>query len=367
MKPRVNFRTAAGVMLAAAFCYKGPNGVRNLAYQTGQAYEAVKVLWSIPEEDYNDFLDSFKVFSKDTLSFYDNPTDDFMQVRSYYKVLNRLCTLGNVEKMYIPPIIDPRVGVFENQMLFEAGFADQLDLGPGKKSLEIGCGRGRITHHVASHTGADCTGMNIDPMQIQIANQYANETGMAGQLRFLEGNMNDPLPFEDNTFDAFYQVQAMTYAQDLKSVFSEIYRVIKPGAKISVLDGVMLDGYNASDSYHRRLLRETREVTGWGHLTHHSEWKAAAEAAGFVVIHSKDPSWSPDRIGSQHMLIEQEGRYFGLLAVLVKAAAFMGIIPTHIDTLIERLNRHCESYMEMDKKNMLTTSWHILAQKPFAA
>lgn len=64
--------------------------------------------------------------------------------------------------------------------------------------------------------------MNIDPMQIKIANQYANDTGMAGQLAFLEGNMNDPFPFENDTFDAFYQVQAMTYAQDLTSVFREI-------------------------------------------------------------------------------------------------------------------------------------------------
>jgi len=263
--------------------------------------------------------------------------------------------------------MDASVGVFENQIIFEAGFADMLDLGPGKKSLEIGCGRGRITHHVASHTGADCTGMNIDPMQIKIANAYANETGMSSHLRFFEGNMNDPFPFENDTFDAFYQVQAMTYAQDLTKVFSEIYRVIKPGAKISLLDGVMLDGFNASDPYHKRLLRETREVTGWGHLTHHSEWKKAAEAAGFVVLQSKDPSYSPDRIGSQHMLIEQEGRYFGVLAVVVKVAALLGIIPKHIDILIERLNRHGDSYMEMDKKNMLTTSWHILAQKPLKA
>merc|ERR1712048_325690 len=135
MKAGSNFCTAFAVVLAAGALYKGPKGVRNLAYQSSQAYEAVKVLWSIPEEDYKDFLDSFKVFNKDTLSFYENSTDDFKQVRSYYRVLNRLCTLGNVEKMYIPPIMDPKVGVFENQIIFEAGFADMLDLSPGKKSL----------------------------------------------------------------------------------------------------------------------------------------------------------------------------------------------------------------------------------------
>jgi sterol 24-C-methyltransferase len=352
------------VAIAAMLCYKGPRGIRNFVYQMQQASEAVKVLWSIPESDYTDFLGSFEVFSKDTESFYQNSTDDFLKVRSYYKVLNRLCSLGNVEKMYIPPIMDAKKGVFDNQLIFEEGFADRLDLGPGKRALEIGCGRGRITHHVASYTGASIIGMNIDPMQIKIANAYANETGLANRLSFLEGNMNDPFPFPDNSFDAFYQVQAMTYAKNLTDVFREIYRVVKPGAMISVLDGVMLDGYDGQSAEHRRLLLETREVTGWGQLWHHSEWKAAAERAGFTVVQSKDPSYSPDRIGSQHMLIEQEGRYFGALAVVVKVAAWLGIIPQHIDVLIERLNRHGESYMEMDKRNMLTTSWHILAQKP---
>merc|ERR550525_628809 len=212
MKSAVRTSCKILVVLLAALFYKGPQGLRNLVYQSQQAYEAVKVLWTIPEEDYTAFLESFKVFEKDTTSFYDNSTDDFIQVQNYYKVLNRLCTLGNVEKMYIPPIMDAKKGVFENQMIFEADFADQLNLGPGKKALEIGCGRGRITHHVASHTGASVVGMNIDPMQIKIANAYANETGLADQLKFVEGNMNDPFPFFDETFDAFYQVQAMTYA-----------------------------------------------------------------------------------------------------------------------------------------------------------
>merc|ERR1712048_1406367 len=165
---------------------------------------------------------------------------------------NRLCTLGSVEKMYIPPIIDPKVGVFENQLLFEKGFADELKVGPGKKLLELGCGRGRISHHVASHTGANVVAMNIDPEQINTANAYAKESGMADKLTFVEGNMNDPLPFEDETFDAFYQVQAMTYAADLTGVLKEIYRVLKPGAKISLLDGVMLDGYDSNDVNHRK-------------------------------------------------------------------------------------------------------------------
>jgi sterol 24-C-methyltransferase len=336
----------------------------NLAYQLQQAKDAIKVLWAIPKQDYDDFLGAFKVFERDTDYFYEDTSEDFKLVQKYYKVLNVLCTLGNVEKMYIPPIMDPKFGVYENQMLFEAGFADELNLAKGKKALEMGCGRGRITHHVGSHTGADIQAMNIDPRQIETANAYANETGMSGQLKFMQGNMNDPFPFPDNTFDAFYQVQAMTYAANLTGVLSEIYRVVKPGAKISILDGVMLDSYNKDDPSHRKLLRETREVTGWGSLWHHSYWKESAEKAGFKVLKSFDPGFSESRQGSQAMLIEQECRYFGLLAFLVKVGVKLSIIPPQLDVLMERLTRHGDSYLEMDKKGMLTTSWHIMAQKP---
>ncbi len=53
----------------------------------------------------------------------------------------------------------------------------QLDVGPGKTLLELGCGRGRIAHHVARLTGAKVVGLNIGDDQIANAIDYANTTG----------------------------------------------------------------------------------------------------------------------------------------------------------------------------------------------
>merc|ERR1712048_845768 len=287
-KPYSRSRMMALFVLLASFfmgVYLGPNGIKNCAYRIQQGYGAFMSLYDIPTEELDAFVESFKIFERTDNEFYVNNVEDQKQVRNYYQVLNRLCTLGSVEKMYIPPIIDPKFGVFENQLLFEQGFADELKVGPGKKLLEIGCGRGRISHHVASHTGANVVATNIDPTQLEIARKYANETGLLErQLEFQVANMNEPLPFANETFDGFYQVQAMTYAKDLRLVFGEIARVLKPGARLSVLDGVMLDGYNSSDSFHRQLLNETRQVTGFGGLWHYDEWKAAVEDSGFKVL-----------------------------------------------------------------------------------
>jgi len=348
------------VAVAAGVGYSGTAAVKKGGYRVTQAINSFKSLYNIPKDELDDFIAAFKTFERSDNTFYEDSEEDYKQVKNYYRVLNRLCSLGSVEKMYIPPVIDPEQDVFNNQILFEQGFADQLNVGEGKSVLEIGCGRGRISHHVATRTGAKVTGINIDPTQLKIAKDYANETGLLGkQLEFVEANMNDRLPFDDASFDAFFQVQAMTYAKDLRSVFGEISRVLKPGARMSVLDGVMLDGYDAKDARHRQLLNETRQVTGFGGLWHYNEWKAAVEDSGFKVIFHADKSVG----GHQYPLIMWELRLQERLTWLVEFLVWSGLIPEHFGKLNERFNRHKWSFVEMDQKSMLTTSWHIMAEK----
>ena len=68
---------------------------------------------------------------------------DGQAIVEYYGVLNRLCALGSVEKMYIPPVLDIDKSVYENQMHFERQLADGLSIGPGRVALELGCGCAR--------------------------------------------------------------------------------------------------------------------------------------------------------------------------------------------------------------------------------
>jgi len=125
MKSAAKCSTAIVVAIFAAACYKGPAGLRKMGYQAKQAYNAVNELWEIPSADYDAFLKSFEVFERSEAgTFYVNATEDFQSVRNYYSVLNKLCTLGDVEKMYIPAIIDPTQGTYENQMISEEWWAD---------------------------------------------------------------------------------------------------------------------------------------------------------------------------------------------------------------------------------------------------
>eukprot|EP01091_Cochliopodium_minus_P000682 TRINITY_DN1059_c1_g1_i3.p1 TRINITY_DN1059_c1_g1~~TRINITY_DN1059_c1_g1_i3.p1 ORF type:complete len:271 (-),score=64.95 TRINITY_DN1059_c1_g1_i3:28-840(-) len=225
------------------------------------AISAFWKLYKLEEKELESFMNSYALFDNETV------TNNDSKIVDYYSVLNQLCALGEVEKMYIPPNLDPRKGVFDNQLLFEKKMWKDLDLNSKKKNeefrvLDIGCGRGRIAAHCCSETGAKVYGINIDRTQIENAKEYASKKGLSEELNFQIRNYNDPLPFPDNYFDAVYQVQAFTYAKDYEKLFSEISRVMKPGAKMSYLDWVSLDNYDPNSEYHENLLKRIKPMIG---------------------------------------------------------------------------------------------------------
>ncbi|TVY60529.1 Demethylrebeccamycin-D-glucose O-methyltransferase [Fusarium oxysporum f. sp. cubense] len=142
-------------------------------------------------------------------------------LQSYYRVLNHLCALGDVEKMYITPLVDKKASILDKQILV----------------LDLGCGQGRVAAHMAAATGAQVTGLNIDPNQVTQAKEFNEQMGLRNS--FTTHDMNElPLPFEDNSFDAFYQIQAPSLFKDPPALFRELRMVLKPNAKISLLDWV---------------------------------------------------------------------------------------------------------------------------------
>merc|ERR1719220_2182373 len=60
---------------------------------------------TLPTSHVKEFLESYELFDKER---YTGDADD--------KVINHLCALGQVEKMYIPPVMDQKLGIFDNQV-----------------------------------------------------------------------------------------------------------------------------------------------------------------------------------------------------------------------------------------------------------
>ena len=163
-----------------------------------------------------------------------------------------------MEKLYIPPQLDESEGLYGNQLLIEQAVLKELNLeNPGKSHLlDMGCGRGRISHHFATLTGGQVSGYNIDSNQIESAIDWAAECEMSDRLHFKVGNHHEPLEYESGTFDGCYSFGAVWpffKKEELDDHAREMYRVLKPGARYACSEYLLTPHFDWNNEEHVTL------------------------------------------------------------------------------------------------------------------
>ncbi|EHL32811.1 class I SAM-dependent methyltransferase [Legionella drancourtii] len=326
-------------------------------YRLKTVLRSLIAIYRLPQEQINAFLHSYESFNKET------PDENEEQnIANYYAVLNHLCALGEVEKMYIPAVMDVTKGIYDNQILFEEKMSNDLNIKENDNILDMGCGRGRVAAHIATKTNAKVTGFNIDDVQLESAKKFASLNGLTDKCQFIKANLNAPFPFADASFNALYQIQVLSYAKDKEKLFTEMFRVLKPGGKISFLDWVQLDNYDATNTHHRDLLHRVKPLIGAIDTPTADEIKSTLEKVGFKVLLSKDIS-----AGShQAPLIEKADKFYERMQKLIYLLVKLHLLPTHFKVLFDRFTQDGEAFIEADRLGLFTTSFQTIAEKPNA-
>ncbi|RYP46214.1 hypothetical protein DL768_007533 [Monosporascus sp. mg162] len=326
-----------------------------------------KHIRDLTPKEVDDFMASYEIYNQDwadeeamIAAFgpnYAQKVGDCLQ--AYYSVLNHLCSLGDVEKMYIPPLMDKKASVLDNQLLIEEAIARDVGLGPGMRVLDLGCGRGRVAAHMTSYSGgAQVVGLNIDADQLASARAFNAECGFANE--FVEHDQNSlPLPFADASFDAFYEIQALSLCKDPAALFREVFRVLRPGAKFLLLDWVSLPAYDPGNPRHAGLMRRVKPLIGAVGTPTPAGFEKALADAGFEVQRSDNPSID----GLQAPLIDKVDIYFRALRRLIHGLVRVRALPRHFNTLIDRFCLDGQAFVEMDNMRLVTTTYRIVAQK----
>jgi len=99
---------------------------------------------------------------------------------------------------------------------------------PGDRLLHAGCGSGQVD--VGLHDYASVTAVDISPSALEI---YSKENPNAAAIRHASILK---LPFADGTFDGAYNLGVVEHFEkdELRKIFAELHRVIKPGGKFVV-------------------------------------------------------------------------------------------------------------------------------------
>jgi sterol 24-C-methyltransferase len=324
---------------------------------------ALRGLLTISDADYSAYMRSYGELFVDspenTKADYDQgvsllgyPQGSSNELTQLYKVIHLLCTLGSVEKMYMPPTIDSDQSVLKNQILFERIVANDLNLRPGEKVLELGCGCGAIAEHIAELTGARPYGVNLDLSQIEKAWRNPN----LPRDNFAVGDFNKALEFDDASFDAVYAIQPMTYVSDHEYTFSEVFRILKPGGRFVINDVAALDAYDRADDHQRTLIQHTRELTVFGGFWYYKYWEDVYRAAGFDLLSSTGrPAVE---------LIKKEVALFDKYEAAFKVLAKLHVIPKKTTALMQRMNANSMSYIRAEEEELLTLNWYCVGEKP---
>ena len=103
----------------------------------------------------------------------------------------------------------------------------------GKKVLGLASGGGQQMPIFAA-LGAECTVLDYSEKQLESERMVAEREGY--DIRIVRADMTKPLPFPDETFDLIFHPVSNCYIRDVRPVWRECRRVLKPGG--TLLSGV---------------------------------------------------------------------------------------------------------------------------------
>lgn len=143
----------------------------------------------------------------------------FDRIAGRYDLMNRVMTLG----------IDGR---------WRAAAVRAAKVDPSTRALDVCCGTGDISFHLAEAGAEHVTGVDFSPNMLEQARKrQRNHRDPKGRkaVDFVQGDAL-ALPFDDDSFDVVTVSFGVRNVEDIPLAFREFARVARPGARIVCLE-----------------------------------------------------------------------------------------------------------------------------------
>ena len=210
------------------------------------------------------------------------PTKIHQEVQQEYGSLARSGTscCSSSSTLYPPEVLQNLPSDITSFTLGNGDPITPAKLQPGETVLDLGSGGGLDCFLAARQVGevGQVIGVDMTPEMLERATQAAASLGLKN-VEFRQGYL-EALPVEDNRVDVVISNCVINLSPDKPQVLREIFRVLKPGGRISISDTVT----------NRPVSDDQREdMADWCGCTSGAlpldEYTAELRQAGFVEIH----------------------------------------------------------------------------------
>jgi ubiquinone/menaquinone biosynthesis C-methylase UbiE len=143
--------------------------------------------------------------------------------------------------------------------------------------LDLGCGAGHVSFHVAPLV-AEVVAYDLSQQMLDVVAAAATERGLGNIVT--ECGAAERLPFADASFDFVFSRYSAHHWSDLGLALREVRRVLKPGGVVAFID-VMSPGSPLLDTYLQtvEVLRDTSHVRDYSA----AEWLQQVSEAGLFT------------------------------------------------------------------------------------
>ena len=108
--------------------------------------------------------------------------------------------------------------------------ARRANVRPGSEVLDIGCGFGASSLYLARNYGANATGINISPIQVEMANRAARKANLDVKFLLMDA---ESMRFSQS-FDLLWSVESISHYHDPQKFFASAVKFLKPGALVNI-------------------------------------------------------------------------------------------------------------------------------------
>lgn len=129
---------------------------------------------------------------------------------------------------------------------------DAVQLKPGERALDLGCGDGRISEYISDTTGAHLTGLDLIPAGI--AGALRRTEVKRDRLEFVRGDIGTVGSlFKPASFDILISIDSL-YFSDLTDTVRQMKCLLRPGGRMGIFYAHGADPWHPIETFPRETL-----------------------------------------------------------------------------------------------------------------